>query len=79
MFLCKNLLLAQPIITKPSWRDNLMLIGSMYVMFKYLLFNKPGVAGAVIQTSLSFIDSLSQWLNLCENIFKTLSLSNRNS
>ena len=34
-------------------------------------FNRPGVAGAVLQTALSLIDSLIYEVILCGNIFKT--------
>ena len=34
-------------------------------------FNRPGVAGAVLQTPLLLISSLDNLVTLCENIFKT--------
>ena len=47
------------------------------------IFNKPGEAGAVLQTPLSFIHSLTQLVSqsviLCENIFKTPLIPNRES
>ena len=35
-----------------------------------LIFNRPGVAGAVLQTALSFIDSVKEVM-VCENIAAT--------
>ena len=36
-----------------------------------LIINRPSVAGAVLQTTLSLINSFSDWLMVCENIFMT--------
>ena len=43
------------------------------------LINRPGVAGAVLQTPLLLTDWLIQSAILCENIFKSPSLPNRKS
>ena len=43
------------------------------------VINRPGVAGAVLQTPPSLINSLSNWVILCEKIFKRLYLPNRYS
>ena len=42
-------------------------------------FNRPGVAGAILQTPLIFFDLLTDSLILCENIFNKHSLPNRKS
>ena len=38
-----------------------------------ILFNRPGVAGAVLQKPLFLIEWLNNLVIHCENIFKTLS------
>ena len=43
------------------------------------IFNRPGVAWAVLQSPLSFNNSLTQSVILCENIFKTPFLPSRES
>ena len=40
-------------------------------MLSYLTFNRPGLAGAVLQTPLSFIDSLIDSFILFFQIFNT--------
>ena len=41
-----------------------------------LIFNRPGVAGAVLQTPLYLIKYYIQLIIICENIFKTLYIPN---
>ena len=43
------------------------------------VIKRPGVAGAVLQTTWSLTHSLRDSVILCENIFKTLSLPSRKS
>ena len=54
-------------------------IGKIDLQFKHYswhLINRPGVAGAVIQSPLSFINWLIQW-SFSSNIFQTLPITNR--
>ena len=53
------------------WCNRVKLVG--------IIFNRPCVAGAVLQTSLSFIMSVSQSVTLFLPIFKTTQLPNRQS
>ena len=46
----------------------------MMVMVIFRVFNRPGVAGAVLQTHLSIIKLFSLTKSFCQNIFKTPSL-----
>ena len=50
-----------------------------YLMIFIEVINRPGVAGAVLQTPLLLIDLLINSLILCGNIFKTLSFPNGKS
>ena len=52
-------------------------LSHFYLGLVSYLINRPGVAGAVLQTPPLLIDRLIRSLILCENIFKTPSVPNR--
>ena len=61
------------------WSKSISLFWPTIALFFFSssvsIINRPGVAGAVLQTTLSLIN----WVILCGNIFHTLPLPNRKS